>query len=443
MDLLTGNIRTIYLRYLSAAFGSAMISSIYGLVDTAMVGQYQGPDGAAALAIFAPIWNIIYSLGLLAGIGGSILFAAARGSRNDGTENRFFTAAVLLCAGLSALCWGLILLLPEPMLRLFGADDALLPLAMEYLRPVSFAVPVFLFNQLLSAFLRNDSRPGLTTAAVLAGGIFNVAGDYCFIFLLDMGIYGAGLATSLGAIIQLCILLSHFFSRHCTLRLVRSSGLPGLFGRIAAAGFSSFFIDVAMGILTMLFNRQIMRLLGSDALAVYGIIVNVSTIVQCCGYSVGQAAQPILSQNFGAGLYPRIRQLLRLAVTASICFGIAWTAAVWAAPLAFVKVFMAPSPEVLAIAPAILRAHALSFLLLPLNIFSTYFFQSVLRAELSFGIAVSRGALISGSLILLLPALLGPDAIWYAMPLTELLVFLAVAALLRRTVRSMEAAPAQ
>ena len=93
MDLLTGNIRTIYLRYLSAAFGSAMISSIYGLVDTAMVGQYQGPDGAAALAIVAPIWNIIYSLGLLAGIGGSILFAAARGSRNDGSENRFFTAA--------------------------------------------------------------------------------------------------------------------------------------------------------------------------------------------------------------------------------------------------------------------------------------------------------------------------------------------------------------
>ena len=238
---------------------------------------------------------------------------------------------MLLCAGLSALCRGLILLLPKPMLRLFGADDALLPLAMEYQRPVSFAVLVFLFNQLFSAFLRNDSRPGLT-AAVLAGGIFNIAGDYCFIFLQDLGIYGAGLATSLGAIIQLCILLSHFFSRHCTLRLVRSSGLPELFGRIAAAGFSSLFIDVAMGILTMLFNRQIMRLLGSDALAVYGIIVNVSTIVQCCGYSVGQAAQPILSQNFGAGLYSRIRQLLRLAVTASICFGIAWTAAVWAAP---------------------------------------------------------------------------------------------------------------
>ena len=300
MDLLTGNIRTIYLRYLSAAFGSAMISSIYGLVDAAMVGQVPGTGRCRRPGHIR---------------------AHLEHHLQPGTARRH--------RRLDSLCRrrGLIPLLPKPMLRLFGADNALLPLAMEYQRPVSFAVLVFLFNQLFSAFLRNDSRPGLT-AAVLAGGIFNIAGDYCFIFLQDLGIYGAGLATSLGAIIQLCILLSHFFSRHCTLRLVRSSGLPELFGRIAAAGFSSFFIDVAMGILTMLFNR----LLGSDALAVYGIIVNVSTIVQCCGYSVGQAAQPILSQNFGAGLYSRIRQLLRLAVAASICFGIAWTAAVWAAP---------------------------------------------------------------------------------------------------------------
>ena len=94
MDLLTGNIRTIYLRYLSAAFGSAMISSIYGLVDTAMAGQYQGPDGAAALAIFAPIWNIIYSLGLLTGIGGSVLLSAARGAGRQKEGNEYFTAAL-------------------------------------------------------------------------------------------------------------------------------------------------------------------------------------------------------------------------------------------------------------------------------------------------------------------------------------------------------------
>ena len=81
MDLLKGNVRQIYFRYLGAAFGSALISSIYGLVDSAMVGQYQGPEGTAALAIVAPVWNIIYSLGLLTGIGGSVLLSAAAGQR--------------------------------------------------------------------------------------------------------------------------------------------------------------------------------------------------------------------------------------------------------------------------------------------------------------------------------------------------------------------------
>ena len=75
MDLLTGKIRPIYFKYLSAAFGSAMITSVYSIVDMAMVGQYQGPDGTAALAVVAPIWNIIYSLGLLMGIGGSVIFS--------------------------------------------------------------------------------------------------------------------------------------------------------------------------------------------------------------------------------------------------------------------------------------------------------------------------------------------------------------------------------
>ena len=86
MDLLTGNVRRLYFKFLSAAFGSALISSIYGIVDMAMVGQYQGPDGAAALAVVAPVWNIIYSLGLLTGIGGSVLFSARRGGGQSDNE---------------------------------------------------------------------------------------------------------------------------------------------------------------------------------------------------------------------------------------------------------------------------------------------------------------------------------------------------------------------
>ena len=105
MDLLHGRIRTLYVKYLSAAFGSALISSIYGIVDMAMVGQYQGPDGTAALAVVAPVWNIIYSLGLLMGIGGSVIFSTKRGSgeRDGDSGNEYFTAAVIGSVLLAAL----------------------------------------------------------------------------------------------------------------------------------------------------------------------------------------------------------------------------------------------------------------------------------------------------------------------------------------------------
>ena len=191
MNLLKGDVRAIYRKYFLAAFGSALISCIYGVVDMAMVGQYQGPDGTAALV----------------------------------------------------------------------------------------------------------------TAGVLAGGIFIVFGDYFCVFTLDMGMFGAGLATAVGAGISFVVMLSHFFTRRNTLRLRRPAHPMRQLREIGVTGFSTFFIDVAMGILTILFNRQIMRYLGADAMAIYGPVINISTFVQCCAYSVGQAAQPIISTNFGA--HPR------------------------------------------------------------------------------------------------------------------------------------------
>ena len=422
MDLLNGKIRPLYLKYLSAAFGSALISSIYGLVDMAMVGQYQGPDGTAALAVVAPIWNVIYSLGLLTGIGGSVLFSTKRGGgRSDGTENQYFTASVFGSVILALAAWAAILLFERPVLRFFGASETLLPLAQDYLVPIRFVFPLFLFNQMLAAFLRNDGNPGLATAGVLAGGIFNIFGDYVFVFPCGMGIRGAGLATAIGSLISFLVMMTHFISRKNTLRLVSAEQLGRKLKEITVAGFSSFFIDVAMGILTVFFNRQIMSYLGADALAVYGPIINISTFVQCCAYSVGQAAQPIISVNFGAGKGGRIRETLRLSLGTTAVFALFWTAFSLLAPNLYIRIFMKPTAEILRIAPAIIRTYAISFLLLPFNIFSTYYFQAILRPQAAFVVSVARGLVISGVLILVLPAVFGADSIWLSMPVTELL----------------------
>ena len=438
MDFLNGSIKPMNFRYLSAAFSSAMIISVYSIVDTAMVGQYHGPQGTAALAVVAPVWNIIYSLGLLMGIGGSVIFSTKRGSeRSDGSENQYFTSAVTGAVILSILAWGGIMCFERPILTFFGADESLLALAQEYMRPIKYVFPLFLFNQMLAAFLRNDGAPALATLGVLSGGIFNVLGDYFFVFTCDMGIYGAGLATAIGSCISFLVMLTHFFSKKNTLRLVHPERLARKLREITVTGFSTFFIDVAMGILTVLFNRQIMRYLGADALAVYGPIIQVSTFVQCCAYSVGQATQPIISTNFGAGKGERIKETLRLALWTTVFFGVFWTALSMACPNVYIRIFIAPTPEILNMAPAIVRTYALSFLLLPFNIFSTYYFQAIMKPKAAFVVSVARGLAISGILILLLPALVSADAIWFAMPVTELLVMLYAAAMIRTYTRAL------
>lgn len=424
MNFLTSKIKPMYFRYLAAAFGSALISSIYGIVDMAMVGQYQGPEGTAAMAVVAPVWNIIYSLGLLVGIGGSVLFSTLRGEadQNRRCSNEYFTVAVIGAAILSAATWIVIIFFDRELLFLFGAEETLLPLARRYVYPVKFVVPSFLFTQLMSAFLRNDGNPGLATKAVLLGGIFNVFGDYFFVFVMDLGIMGAGLATAMGSVCSLLIMLTHFGKNRNTLRLVKPSQFFLKLKNIMVTGFATFFIDVAMGILTMLCNRQILKYLGTDALAVYGIIINISTFVQCCAYSIGQASQPIISANFGAGKGNRIRQILKYALGTAVAFGVFWTAFSLAVPNLYVCIFMTPTASILAIAPAIIRSYGISFLLLPLNIFSTYYFQALMKPSASFIVSVFRGVVISGILIHLLPAMLGGKAIWFAMPITELIV---------------------
>ena len=435
MDLLEGNIKQIYLKYLAASFGGAILQSVYGLVDMIAVGQYHGPTGSAAMAIIAPIWNIIYSFGLLTGIGASILFNITKNSdRKDHIKaNGYFTVGIIMTTAISLVLWLSLILFENEILIALGADETLLPLAKNYLVSVKFSLPVFLFMQFMAGFLRNDDNPTLSTKAVVVGGVFNIFGDIFFVFTLNMGIFGAGLATCLGATISLLIMLTHFKSKKNTLKLVKPKNIFKKCKRIATLGFATFFIDIAMGILTMLFNIQIMEHLGGDALAVYGIIVNIATFVQCCAYGVGQASQPILSANFGANKFDRIKKLFGYNIITIVIISSLWVFVTIMFPNVFVHAFMTPTASVLSIAPEIIRIYCLSFILLPFNIYATYYFQSIMKANIAFVISVARGLFISGALILLLPLIFTPSSIWFAMPITEVITFIFILKMLKTT----------
>lgn len=422
MDLLHGKIRPMYLKLLAAASGSSFITCIFGFVDAMVVGQYHGPDGTAALAVFSPVWSIMYGLGFLAGIGGSVLFATRRGSDNEQEAREYFTISAIFAVLLAAVFTSVILLFSEPLLRFFGADDTLLPLAKRYLNGVSFALPCCIFSNFLAAYLRNDGNPALATGAVLAGGAFNLFGDFFLTFTCDLGIYGAALATSGSLIISTLLMLTHFLRKKNTLRLTRPKKILRRMGQIGVTGFPTALNDIAAGILVILFNRQIMAYLGTDALAVYGVLYQLTSFVQCCAYGAGQAAQPIMSMNMGAGQPARVFQCLRYGLITSGVFGVLWTGLTLLIPNAFVRFFMAPTESVLAIAPGIIGTYGLSYVLLTFNVFSTYYFQATLRSATATVISVGRGLVLSSAMVLLLPPLFGGETIWFAMPVTELII---------------------
>lgn len=422
MDFLKEKIKPMYFRYLAAASGSALIASIFGMVDAMAVGKYHGPSGTAALAVFNPFWTIVYSLGLLAGIGGSVLFANNRGKGDEKSAQEYFTVSIFYGAILSIAAVIGIGFFNEPLFCFFGADNTLLPLAQNYLAPIKYALPCCVFSNILSAYLRNDGNPGLATTAVITGGVFNAFGDYFFVFTMDMGIFGAGLATAIGLMISVLMMLTHFVSKKNTLHFVKPTAVLRKVGNISLTGFPTAINDLAMGVSTMLYNRQIIKYFGVDALAVYGIIVQVVAFAQCCAYGAGQAAQPIISQNFGAGQNIRIKECLKYGLYTCAAFGIFWTAITMLVPNLFVHIFMTPTKAVLKIAPGIIRAYGISFVLLPFNLYATYYFQTIMKAKISLVSSLARSVFISGVMITVMPLIAGASAIWYAMLVTEVLV---------------------
>ena len=422
MDLLNGKIKPMYFKYLIAASGSAIIGAFFGMIDAMAVGKYHGPVGNAALAVFSPFWSIIYSLGFLAGIGGSVLFANHRGKKDERTAQEYFTLSIIYGLLLSAIAILGISIFQDQLFRFFGADDELLPLAKLYMKPILYAIPSCIFSNILSAYLRNDNNPNLAVAAVIIGGIINCVGDALCVFVFDMGIFGAALSTAIGQFISVLIMMIHFLRKKNTLRFVKPTNVFKKLGKISAAGFSTAIGDLALGIICILFNRQIMAHLDANALAVYGVTTQVTSFAQGIAYGAGQAAQPIISQNHGAKQYSRIKECLKYGVYTSLAMGVFWVALTLIFPNAIMNFFTTPTSAVEKIAPAIIRSFGLSYILLPFNVFTTYYFQSIMKSPLSVISSVARGIVISGATILLFPIIFGADSIWYAMLVTEILV---------------------
>ena len=256
MDLLKDKIGSLYLKFLAPSLFSALVTTIYSFVDTIAIGKGVGTDGTAACAVIYPIMGVASLFGFLCGIGGSVRFGKARGEGRMEKANAYYTASLILVLVLTALVWPFTALFRKEIFTLFGASSALMPLVLEYGDWIIGTFPAFILSAYFTCMVRCDGAPNVVMGAVIAGGVFNVFGDWFLVFPMGMGMAGAAIATAGGTVIQLFVLCAYLFSQKSSLTLVRPWKLTKAFFKSVTAGFSASVLEFAFIILTCILNNQ-------------------------------------------------------------------------------------------------------------------------------------------------------------------------------------------
>ena len=204
-SLTTENVSKLFFRYLIPSIMGTMVTSIYILADTIIIGKRIGINAIAALNLILPLFNIFFGNGLLFGVGGSVLMSIARGKGDNKAGERFFTIATILNFITCILYTILFLVFLEPLAMFLGATNVTLPYFMDYAPYVITGLSVFSFSSFLQTFIRNDGAPRLAMIAVVCGGISNVILDIVYVYFLSRGMAGAAIASVIGSGITVVI----------------------------------------------------------------------------------------------------------------------------------------------------------------------------------------------------------------------------------------------
>lgn len=422
MDFLTDNVKKLYGKFLATSMCSALVVSIYSFADAIAVGQSEGALGAAAMVVITPLYEVLVFLAILIGIGGSVLMGNARGEGKDEKGNAYFTTSLILMVILTVIAWLAFILFHREIFTFFGADDELMPKVMEYAEWIIRFLPFFIAPTFLGAFIRNDSAPTLVMTAVIIGGAINMFLDWFLVFPLGMGMRGAAIAAVIGTTLQAVIMCIHFCRRKCNIKLVKSYKISGAFCNIFSIGFGAGVLDLGTVILAIMMNNQIMKYSGTTELAVYGVIVTVTSLFHALFCGVGQAIQPLVSANCGAGNTKRIKSFWNFSLRTVIILGIIFTAIGELLPVAMVMLFVDATPDMIDVTPAIVRLFFILFIPLGITVLSTYYLQSIMHDKMSILIAILRSVVVSGLLIYVLPQFFHITGVWIAMPISEVIV---------------------
>lgn len=408
-----GRPRTLFFRFAVPQMIGLLFNSVYTIVDGVFIGHRLGREAMAAAAVAVPLIEILISVAIAAGSGAGVLIAARLGSGDrDGARRLFNTAAWTLgLAGLLVCALGNLFL--APLARLLGASPEVLEPACQYLWFIVTFAPFQLFSFLLGGMARNDSRPKLAMTALIAGAVSNILLDYLFMYPLNLGIRGAALATALGPIFSVIILLPHFLGRRGELYFVPCRPSLSQAGRILTCGVPAFVMEFSIGIVTFLYNLAVTRWgYGELGLAAYLVIGYLMLIILTLFLGMAEGLQPVFSRLAAAGEEKRALAMRRFSAKVFLGVGAACCALILVGSRWFFLLFAPEDPELIAFAADKSIPYFCGFFLTGFNILMIACWQAVQRTGRALVAAVIRSIVLPPVLLLTLPALLGREAIW-------------------------------
>ncbi len=412
----------LLLRFSIPTIAGMLVNAIYNVVDRIFIGNSVGSLGIAGITIGFPIMLITMAFAMLVGLGATSLISIKLGERNEKEAELILGNGIVLLILVSVLISGVGLLFLDPLLKLFGASEEVLPYAREYIQIILLGTVFMSTGFGMSNFIRAEGKPVISMYTMLIGAILNIILNPIFIFGFGWGIKGAALATVLSRTVSTVWVVYYFLSARSYLKIqVKNFNLQMPYvWKILAIGSAPFAMQLSNSLLNVIMNKRLSDYGGDVAVAGIGVIMSVAVLMLMPVIGINQGAQPIIGYNYGAGQFKRVKDTLKLAIGAAtliVCVGFV---IIQLFPQQIIYLFNREDQALLQFGTHALRIFLLFLPVIGFQIVGANYFQAVGKPRQAMFLSLSRQVLVLIPLILILPNFYGLDGILYAAPVSDL-----------------------
>ena len=397
-----------------------VFTSLYTIVDGVFISNLVGKVPFAGLNLIYPVIGAIGAVGFMLGAGGSALVAKILGEGDSARANKVFSMVVYFTAIVGIILSVVGALVVEPVAKLLGATEELLPHCVTYGRILLAAIVAFMLQNMFQAFFIVAEKPLLGFLISVIAGVTNMVLDAAFVAGAKLGLAGAAYATITSQMVGAIIPLIYFSVKNKSpLRLVLTKFELKPIIRTCTNGSSEFLSNVSISIVNMLYNMQLLRYVGEDGLAAYGVVQYLAFVFLATffGYSIGSA--PIISYHFGAQNTSELKNLLKKSLIIMIGIGAVMTALCEGLARPLSMIFVSYDRALLDMTTLAMRIFGVSFILSGISIFSSSFFTALNNGAVSAILSFMRTLVFQIIFVFALPALFGVNGIWTAVLASE------------------------